>query len=245
MTTNVTPEPKLPKLPKHPATYTASIVECIDAVLHEELDAFPPTPIHILDPMAGTGKLFDLCTLPHVAWYGVDLERWQDQDGRVDIGDATALHHPDKFFDAVVCSPTYGNGMADHHVAKDASTRTSYFHRMAAAGVEMDARNTGWLHFGPRGGKRETARYKIMHMKAWREVWRVLKPGGVFVLNVKNFYSAGGVQDVSAWHADVCGKIGFVIDASHDVPVPGLKFGDPKTMARAETERVWVMRRPK
>lgn len=228
-------------LPKHPATYTATIVECIAEVLDAEF-AGRHGELRVLDPMAGTGKIFDL--IPGYTWYGVDLEQWEGQDARVDIGDATALGHADGWFDAGVVSPTYGNGFADHHIPKDASTRVSYFHRIHGAGRTMDPRNSGWFHFGGRGSKRETAKYKLLHMKAWREVYRVLKPGGVFVLNVKNFYVKGEEVDVCTWHRDACLGIGFELLEARWVPVPGLKYGDAKTLKRVDHETVYVFRKP-
>jgi tRNA G10 N-methylase Trm11 len=95
------------------------------------------------------------------------------------VGDALALPFPDATFDAVVTSPTYGNRMADHHHARDGSLRYSYTHTL---GRSLHPNNSGTLHWG--------AEYQRFHSLAWREVWRVVRPGGRFVLNIKDHVRA-------------------------------------------------------
>ena len=224
---------------RHPATYSESIILAIEDALFAHVGrSFTAPPPKGLDSMAGTGKLFD--RIPWCDWRGVDLEVWADQDPRVVIGDATKLKYASESFDFGVVSPTYGNGFADHHIPKDTSIRVSYFHRLRAAGRVMDARNSGWFHFGPRGSRRETARYKLIHIKAWREMYRVLRWGGYFLLNVKNFYAANELVDVASWHREACEKIGFQLVDTIKVPVPGLKYGDDKTLKREEFEYLFV-----
>ena len=42
--------------------------------------------------------------------------------------------------------------------------------------------------------------YRSFHVKAWREAWRVLRPGGRFVLNIKDHIRNGERMPVTDWH---------------------------------------------
>ena len=88
---------------------------------------------------------------------------------------AIALPFRDESFDAVVTSPTYGNRFADKHNAKDGSIRRSYTHDL---GRTLHAENSGSMQWGQA--------YRDLHVKAWAECFRVVRPGGLFVLNISD-----------------------------------------------------------
>ena len=83
-------------------------------------------------------------------------------------------------------SPTYGDRLADHHDARDGSVRHSYKHDL---GRDLHPDNSGAMQWGPA--------YRDFHTAAWVEVRRVLRPGGRFVLNVKDHVRGGVVQSGS------------------------------------------------
>jgi tRNA G10 N-methylase Trm11 len=198
--------------PKHPARYSDALLPLFDARLEDGW--------RVLDPFAGTGRIHEL--RPRVETYGVEIEpEWSALSPFTLCGDATALPFPDASFDAIVTSPTYGNRFADSHTARDGSTRRSYTHDLRAATGDpsrrLHERNTGAMRFGEA--------YCALHEEAWREACRVLRPGGRFVLNVKDHVARGKRVRVSAWHAITLRKTGLVEHDRIEVPLRGMGFG--------------------
>lgn len=163
----------------------------------------------ILDPMAGTGK-FGFAT-----HYNELEPEWAAQcPGQVTVADARQLPYADNTFAAVVTSPTYGNRMADHHEAKDDSRRNTYRH---ALGRPLTEGNSGAMQWG--------MTYREVHEDAWAEVYRVLEPGGTFVLNVKDHYRKGRLQGVPLWHLETARYAGFSCQVMRPIPCPGNRQG--------------------
>ena len=211
----------------HPAKFSAQHLAMID----EELSAlFPYTsPPLVLDPFSGVGTIFEL---PYYI-IGLEIEEeWIRQENPRHIwADAIEwMKRPDTagYFDAVVTSPTYGNRMADHHEAKDGSKRHTYRHYL---GRKLSDNNSGALQWGNA--------YREFHEDAWRGVYRVLKPGGVFLLNVKDHIRKGKIERVSMWHMSMCQEIGFVIEKITEVPVKGLRHG---ANSETRTANEWLIR---
>lgn len=242
---------------RHPAVYSDAVLDVMRELLDEYMVAghrFPET-MEVLDPFAGTGKIHQL---PYRT-KGVELEpEWANMHPFTLVGDATQLPRDwTNRFAAVVTSPCYGNRMADHHEAHDAcsecdgaghlttwphttcnkckgsglSPRRSYRHDLGRMPSEG---SSAVLHFG--------AAYKDLHAKAWREVHRVLRHGGIFLLNVKDFIRDGEIVRVCDWHRRACGKLGFERLETVTVPTPGMRHGQNHE-ARVPAERVYVFRR--
>lgn len=186
----------------------------------------------ILDPFAGVGGIFKLTQwLPDAEIAGVEIEpEWVRSDSRIIRGNALDLPWPAQYFDAVCTSPTYGNRLADHHNAKDASRRRSYTHDL---GHVLHPDNSGAMRWG-----RE---YREFHARAWREARRVLVPGGLFLLNCKDHIRRGIVQPVTAWHVGELEYLGFVVVRWEKVPCPGLRYGANHS-ARVDHESVVLLR---
>lgn len=214
---------------KHPAKYTDSLMKPIFELL-------PKDAVKILDPFAGTGKIFKLNDFGRsFDIYAVEIEpEWACLDKRIILGDALELPFLDGGFDAVCTSPTYGNRMADSFNAADSSQRNTYHH---ALGRKPSKGSSATLQWGND--------YRKFHIRAWLEVWRVLKSGGCFILNIKDHVRCGEIQDVSGWHLNLLtSEIGFDHVESVKVKVPSNRFGKNGT-ARIEHENLFKLRKPK
>ncbi len=103
---------------------------------------------------------------------------------------------------------------SDHHEAKDASRRNTYRH---ALGRPLHPNNAGQLQWGDK--------YRSFHEQAWQEVRKLLKPDGLFVLNVKDHVRKGTVVPVTEWHICAIIAIGLELVEGRAVVAPGLRQG--------------------
>ncbi|OQY87161.1 MAG: hypothetical protein B6D41_12320 [Chloroflexi bacterium UTCFX4] len=214
--------PQFAKPIRHPARYSDALLPIMAQYLRAGW--------LVLDPFAGVGGLAKLgftgarFVLNEIEWNVIA----QAQGKCRVMGNALTLPFAAETFDAVVTSPTYGNRMADHHRARDASKRNTYYH---AFGGELHGDNTGLLQFG--------AAYCERHARAWGEAKRVLKRGGLFLLNVSNHIRGGRQVDVSQWHVETLCGMGLRWRASHCIPTPRNRFGAHGNL-RCECEYVFV-----
>jgi SAM-dependent methyltransferase len=188
---------------RHPAKFTEAMVGRATEFLRDY--------DRVLDPFAGVGLVH---LLPNET-VGVEIEpEWAAMHPKTVVGDALRLPFARWGFDAVFTSPTYGNRLADHHNAQDGSTRRSYTHDL---GRTLHENNTGSLQWG------ET--YRHLHLMAWGEVLRVVRPGGRFVINVKNHIRGGVEVPVVEWHLSHILQFGW--ELAHVVPVEakGMRYG--------------------
>jgi len=126
---------------------------------------------------------------------------------------------------------TYGNRMADHHNAKDGSKRNTYRHTL---GRELSPQNSGSLQWG--------AEYRRFHYKAWKEVRRVLRDDGRFVLNIKDHIRKGKIISVTHFHLLLPIIMGFDLVKEYQVATPGLREGENHE-ARISHESILVFRK--
>lgn len=210
--------------PPHPAKFSTAILGAVAEVLAEE--KFSSTA-RVLDPFAGVGGVH---SLPHDTW-GVELEwEWARAHFRTIVGDATTLPWDADTFDAIVTSPCYGNRMADHHTARDKSERNTYRHKL---GRPLGDRNAGAMQWGKA--------YRALHLAAWQEAHRVLRPGGLVVLNISNHIRQGVEQRVAEWHLATWLDLGVTVHEVRRIRTPRLRQG-ANAAKRIDGELLMVLR---
>jgi SAM-dependent methyltransferase len=207
----------------HPARYSSNLLPLFADIL-AGYDV-------VLDPFAGTGRIHELEGHDTI---GIELEaEWAALHEKTFQGSALELPFEDMEFDAVCTSPTYGNRLADSHNASDPERRRSYTHDL---GRPLSDNNSGAMQWGDR--------YREFHEAAWAEAVRVLRPGGRFVLNIKDHIRAGVQQPVAAWHVAALVDLGlrFNAELSQGAPTGHLQQG-ANAEARAGQELVLVFDR--
>ena len=209
---------------RHPAKYSDSIIE-------EMRDLLTDVTGIVLDPFAGTGKIH-LLQREDLQTVGIEIEpEWATLHPQTVVGDALHLPFADASFDAIVTSPTYGNRMADHHNAKDGSRRNTYKHAM---GRDLHPNNSGQMQWGNK--------YREFHEAAWVEAVRVLKPGGIFILNISNHIRKGVEVDVTDWHVRTLSRTLSMEDV-RTPSTPRYRHGSNSSV-RVDFESVVRFRRP-
>lgn len=182
----------------HPATFN-------DAILAEIRQFLPKG--RVLDPFGGVGTLARLGPDWQVTSLEIEPE-WANQglvNGCVEVivGDATKLPFPNRFFPAVCTSPAYANRLADSYVPsgdkESDKTRRSY---RISLGRDLSPDSGASLQWGPE--------YRALHDKALMEIWRVLEPGGTFVLNVKDHVRDGKIAGVVKYWQFTCEVLKFI-----------------------------------
>lgn len=216
---------------KHPAPYSPEILKVMARWIRTEsfTTGKRQRRMRVLDPFAGTGRVHQLPGLT----FGIELEpEWAEMHPRTQVGTALELPWRSNSFDVVATSPCYGNRFADSHNAQDGSRRRGYKHDLGRMPTEGSSAVMQW-------GRP----YKDFHLDAWEEVVRVLRPGGLFILNISDHIRGGKRQFVSAWHCGVIEEMGLEAVCRQDVPTRRMRQGQNHA-ARVECEHVFAFRMP-
>jgi len=192
--------------PAHPAKFSSDVLGAMAAHVRGR----------VLDPFAGVGRVHALAAVEAVTGtVGVELEpEWARCHPATIVGNALRLPFRPRSFDTVATSPTFGNRLSDHHNARDGSVRHSYTHDL---GHELHADNSGRLPFG--------SAYRSFHEAAWRECRRVLRVGGLFVVQVSDFIRDHQTIPVVSFHRLALTRLGFTLIHEVYVPKGGLRYG--------------------
>lgn len=215
----------------HPAKFSVNVLKAMTVALMDFADLARGAPFErILDPFAGTGLVHRFGPM-FGETVGVELEpEWAAHHPRTIVGDAQTLPFPDDSFDCMITSPCYGNRMADHHEAKDASKRNTYRHTL---GRELSPGSTATVQWG--------SLYREIHFNAWWEAQRVLTPDALVLLNVSNHIRGGVEQMVAEWHLTEWLDDGFKLVSAVPVPTSRNRNG-ANAHLRVDHEWLFVLR---
>lgn len=210
---------------KHPCPYPSNVIEVFQAHI--------PKGAFVLDPMAGIGGIHNLVDCNTV---GIELEgEWAKQHSQNILGDATALPFKDNSFDVVAVSPAYGNRLSDQYLPADPKGRLSY---AISLGRKLSQGSGAKVGFGQK--------YKDLHVAAWTEALRVLKPSvprrsSFFLLNCKDFFRLGERIRVCEWHIRMLESMGCELRVSYKLKTRNFDFSPTKLR---DDERVFVFAAP-
>lgn len=165
----------------HPAKFSKTLYETLIETIRGEQN--------VVDPFAGVSRIHEIAELAEVPnSFGIELEQeWAEQwtntptrqtvtgDSR-DLCEILQTHNIQT--QCFLTSSTYGNRMADHHIAKDKSTRNTYTHQL---GHPLTEGNTGMMHFAHNG------QYETTHQQIWQQCHNHLNTNGKLILNISNF----------------------------------------------------------
>lgn len=120
-----------------------------------------------------------------------------------------------------MCSACGGRGV---------TRRYTYRHVLGRMPSDGSAASMAWGHD-----------YRQLHAKAWKEAHRVLRPGGLILVNVKNHLVDGREQRVVEFHIDAIDRAGFHVERVDSIRARGMRFGK-NFGERVENEQIIVGR---
>lgn len=223
-----------PVRPEHPAKFSKPIIDHIATMVSKEMAHKRLQRAMVLDPMAGVGGIHRLREIvPGAETIGLEIEpEWAEQSPWTRVGDATAMTFEGGTVPIIAFSPPYGNRMADQFVSKDGTRRITYYHML---GRRLDDNSAAGLHFGPE--------YQALMHDIYVECKRVLRQGGLLILNVSDFIRAGDVVPVVEWHVDDLLALGFQVEYRERITTRRMKFGANHKL-RVDYEEVIGFRSP-
>lgn len=216
---------------KHPSVYSNNLLPIFAEILNKYGSKC------VLDPFAGTGKIALIraygfvgeihCSEIEPEWpksspYNVDHWNIGDSENLSNIYEANK-------FDAICTSVVYGNRMSDHHKSNDKSRRVSYRQYL---GRDLTDGNIGKMQWGEK--------YRLKHSNIYKELYKIIKPNGIFILNVSDHIRSGEVMPVSQWHVDELTKVGLKLVQTIEVQTQRMKYGENRNL-RVSHENVFVL----
>lgn len=183
----------------HVCRFSTYLIEPIVAAFSDHLtslhaDAIQCFGLLLVDPFGGTAeRLGEIASGIGATPCAVELEQVYVDEARA-LG-VTWVHQGDSrelwFLDdnsilAAVTSPAYPNGMTDNHHAKDASRRNTYIHRIRETHPDYELHPDNPAGLSARSSKKGYAKMLEVHAAVWAEMFRVMMPGGIFIVNTKD-----------------------------------------------------------
>lgn len=226
---------------KHPARYSRQIVEVLAEILTSRWPDWFGRPL-LHDPFAGTGeRLAEMAERTGFHYSGTEIEECFIVAPHILAGDSTKwetyppARHPIEYGAGnwvVVTSPAYSNGVSDHHLARDSSTRKTY--RKAKAEitgdpeVELLPNNMGrWSYRGtkrPEDGGRSARREAYWRLA--QESVRHWTTAELVLVNVSDFIAKHEIVEplVDDW-CELLSVYGWTNQVRHEVVTPRMRHG--------------------
>lgn len=244
----------------HPAKFSDAVLRKIDQLCEMyEIGS-------LVDPFAGTCKIFDICPSFIV---GLEIEReWLVQGPRWNKRcrvQGNALHLPFKknAFKATGTSITYGNRMADSHDAKEKCKMcggVGFVPYMGAGNGDdheacLKCKGAGFntykrltythqlgheLHLNNSGKLQWGQKYRDFHVDFLAEMTRVTSE--YFILNVSDHIRGGEVVPVCQWFVETVTAFGWLLVEAHKIETPRMRMG-ANHEARVDYEMVYLFRK--
>jgi hypothetical protein len=183
----------------HVCRFSTYLIEPIVTAFSDHLtslhaDAIQCFGLLLVDPFGGTAeRLGEIASGIGATPCAIELEQVYVDEARA-LG-VTWVHQGDSrelwFLDdnsilAAVTSPAYPNGMTDNHHAKDTSRRNTYIHRIRETHPDYELHPDNPAGLSARSSKKGYAKMLEVHAAVWAEMFRVMMPGGIFIVNTKN-----------------------------------------------------------
>lgn len=238
----------------HPAKFSEPIIARLRVLVQAEkrrvLGRVHDGPLVVLDPFAGVGRIHHLAKrtgLGQIRTIGVEIEEewaachrdtihadafdWLAENRHVAFDDVGLY----RGVDVIATSLTYGNRFSDSHNAQDGSHRRSYTHDL---GHKLHPNNSGQMPWGPKYWAHTATAYRLM--------FQAIRPGGLLLTNVSDFFKDRKLVPVTEWHRGAAMGAGFV-HAGRDALVVTDRLqgvGTSATADRAPHETILRLRRP-
>lgn len=214
--------------PAHPCQYSGPVLDAMARSLRREAKrlSMGRKQLLVLDPCAGTGlRVMNHPMFDEHAWLGIELEASfiAPEAWWVAPGDMTDVSLPDHVIDVYCTSYVFPNRMTDSFIQAEGNEweYITYSHKARANRNDRTYRlaptNAGALRWGEP--------YRELHSRAIAEGIRVLRHGGLFVVEMKNHMVKGEIIPVTEWFVEEFKRQGCKIERKARVGVPGNRKG--------------------
>lgn len=228
----------------HPCPWTIEVLDEVARELNLEAERLGLPRLAVIDPCAGTGeRVFNHPTYQEHVYIGLELEESFIAAPWVQHGNARHIPYGAGSFDAYATSFVFPNGMCDSFISSEAddSYRMTYSHKARKNRGDrtyvLHADHAGRYSWA-RGSKKAEQRWKELHVDFIREGIRVLKPGGLFIVEMKDHWAGDELVPVAAWLIDRFVELGCTLEGVTRIPVRGNRKGSNREIREEHTNLI-------
>jgi hypothetical protein len=242
----------------HPAKYSEKIAATISGLIEKEHTLLTAqgisSPMTVLDPFGGEGTIHSCVTGPLVVSTSVEIEQAWVTAAKTKYPASETIHADSvqwanqltgRLFDVLATSVVYPNGVADPYVGEGGTPRNTYASHL---GHLPSAGSSAGL--GRWSNPRQRSNHQTFNEKAFAAFTRILRPGGLIILNTKDVYwsdeyGTRRIGPFSAWMwMMLATNHGYTLESVTSIPTRGLPQGSNWDQ-RTGLEYVACLRNPK